>query len=272
MSFREPIDLRDESLALHDLVAGQGEDFFGEVTQFRGWTVDDVLSHLHFWNVGADLAVQDGAAFAAFYARIGEAVDNKRPLPPIERDYFGGLRGRALLDAWREQVLAMADRIVQVDPRQRVQWAGPPMSVRSSISARLMETWAHGQAIYDLLGVERIDTDRIRSIAVLGVNTFGWSFANRRLEVPVPPPRVTLTAPSGAVWSWNDENGDGSIEGRATEFCQVVSQVRNVADVSLRVVGETAHRWMEIAQCFAGPPRRPPAPGKRFRVSPGQEA
>ena len=38
------------------------------------------------------------------------------------------------------------------------------MSARSSISARLMETWAHGQAVYDRLGVVRVDTDRIRNI------------------------------------------------------------------------------------------------------------
>jgi len=266
MTFRAPFDFRDESMALFDLVAAQGDDGFDVVTQFRGWTIDDVLVHLHFWNVGADLAVQDGEAFDCFYAPMARAVEGKQPLPPLERAYFDGLRGRALLDAWRRQVTEMTERFATADPKRRVSWAGPPMSVRSSISARLMETWAHGQAVYDVLGIDRVDTDRIKSITVLGMNTFGWSFSNRKLEVPPHPPRVTLTAPSGAIWSWNESNGDGSIEGTATEFCQVIAQVRNVADVKLRVVGETAMRWMEIAQCFAGPPRRPPAPGKRFRV------
>ena len=31
-----------------------------------------------------------------------------------------------------------------------MKWFGPDMSVLSSISARLMETWAHDQAVYDL--------------------------------------------------------------------------------------------------------------------------
>jgi len=43
--------------------------------------------------------------------------------------------------------------------------------------------------------------------------------------------------------------------------------VRNVADTTLRVEGETARQWMSIAQCFAGPPETPPAPGARYRVS-----
>jgi len=55
------------------------------------------------------------------------------------------------------------------------------------------------------------------------------------------------------------------IEGSAIEFCQVVTQVRNIADTGLRVVGETAMSWMAIAQCFAGPPENPPPPGSRFR-------
>jgi hypothetical protein len=28
-------------------------------------------------------------------------------------------------------------------------------------------------------------------------------------------------------------------------------------------VGEPARRWMAFAQCFAGPPENPPAPGAR---------
>ena len=53
-------------------------------------------------------------------------------------------------------------------PKKRVQWFGPDMSVRSSITARLMETWAHSQAIYDLLGQTRTNTDRIKNIVIMG--------------------------------------------------------------------------------------------------------
>lgn len=36
------------------------------------------------------------------------------------------------------------------------------MSGRSCIPARLMDTWSHGQTIYDLLGIERQDMDRMK--------------------------------------------------------------------------------------------------------------
>jgi len=77
------------------------------------------------------------------------------------------------------------------------------------------------------------------------------------------PPYVRLTAPSGAIWEWNAPSEDNRVEGKAVEFCQVVTQVRNVADTGLVVAGGAARRWMAIAQCFAGPPENPPRPGER---------
>lgn len=74
------------------------------------------------------------------------------------------------------------------------------MSARSSITARLMESWAHAQAIFDVLGVERENGDGIKNICVLGLNTYGWTFKNRRLDAPQPVPQLRLTAPSGEVW------------------------------------------------------------------------
>ena len=43
----------------------------------------------------------------------------------------------------------------------------------------------------------------------------------------------------------------------------MVTQGRNVADTKLEVVGPVADRWMSVAQCFAGGPVDPPAPGER---------
>jgi uncharacterized protein (TIGR03084 family) len=131
-------------------------------------------------------------------------------------------------------------------------------------TARLMETWAHSHAVYDLKGVERTYHDRIRNIVAIGVKTFGWTFVNRELEVPGPPPFVRLTAPSGAIWEYNDPSDEERIEGSAVDFCLTVAQVRNVADTQLRVVGDVAKRWMSIAQCFAGAPVDPPKPGYRL--------
>jgi uncharacterized protein (TIGR03084 family) len=266
--FEQVDDFVAESEALHELLSPLQDRDFETKTQFKAYTIHDVVAHLHQWNHAADLSLRDAAAFQAFWKGIAGGIARGRTLPSLADEWLRGLRGRALLAAWRRFYLEMAERFRAADPRARVPWAGPDMSVRSSITARLMETWAHGQEVYDVLGVERVDGDRIRNIAQLGVRTFAWTFVNRGLPVPGPPPQVRLTAPSGALWEWNEPREDERVEGDATEFCQVVTQVRSLGDTKLRVTGEIAGQWMAIAQCFAGPPSDPPAPGTRFRQTP----
>jgi uncharacterized protein (TIGR03084 family) len=149
----------------------------------------------------------------------------------------------------------------------RLKWAGPDMSIRMFTTARQMETWAHGQAIYDLMRVTRAASDRLRNIAEIGVRTYGWTFANRKQPAPGPAPYVRLTGPSGAWWEWNDPTTANIVEGDALAFCQVVTQTRNIADTDLRVTGEPARAWMSVAQCFAGPPEDPPPPGARLTAA-----
>ena len=128
-----------------------------------------------------------------------------------------------------------------------------------------METWAHAQAIYDVLGAVRVDGDRIGNIVRLGVNTWGWTWKNRRMDPPGPMPQLKLTAPSGALWEYGEISESGIIEGSAKDFCRVVTQCRNIADTDLSVSGDVAKQWMAVAQCFAGPPQAPPAPKLRYR-------
>jgi uncharacterized protein (TIGR03084 family) len=262
---QEAIDFRDECDAFYALLDSLDDQDWERKTQFKQWTINDVVAHLHFGDYAAGLSLKDGAAFTAFLKEITTARAQGMRNQEFTHSWLKGAKHRSLLDRWRRFYRELAEVFFEADPKARVLWFGPSMSARSSITARLMETWAHGQAIYDLLGKTRDDTDRIKNIAVIGINTFGWSFTNRHLPVPAKQPYVRLTAPSGVLWEWHEPDRDNLIEGSGVEFCQVVTQVRNIADTRLKVVGETAAFWMSIAQCFAGPPENPPAPGSRFK-------
>ncbi|MEM7056269.1 MAG: TIGR03084 family metal-binding protein [Pseudomonadota bacterium] len=258
-------DFRDESLALHAILDPLDERHFTAPTGFKNWTINDILQHLHYFNWMAHLSLTDADAFTTEYAAMNRHSEGGNNLvKAVALRLPEGLVGRKLLDTWRDYLDPMTADFASADPKARVKWAGPDMSARSSITARLMETWAHGHEIYDLLGLERQDQDRIRNIAHLGVNTFGWTFINRGEEVPQPMPHVRLTAPSGEVWEWGEPHVDRVI-GTASDFCHVVCQTRNVADTAIRTEGPVAQRWMALAQCFAGPPRTPPAPGTRTK-------
>ncbi len=259
----EAIDFKEESDALYALMKGLDDADFNAPTQFKGWTFNDVLEHLHVWNWAANESHADEASFLAFLNDVMEAV-TKAGMKAYEHDWVGGLAGRALLEHWHAFYIGMADHFAPVDPKKRLKWAGPDMSARSSISARLMETWAHGQEVFDQLGVERVNTDRIRSIAVLGTNTFDWTYAARNETPPGPMPYVRLSAPSGAIWEFGEPSKSESVVGQAAAFCQVVTQVRNIKDTNLQVTGAMATDWMSKAQCFAGAAATPPAHGTRF--------
>jgi uncharacterized protein (TIGR03084 family) len=261
---RQAQDFYDESDALHSLIAPLSDAEYDMPTLFKGWTINMILRHLHVWNIAADLALTQPVAFAEFIANMASGIRGGL-LPEFEVKYLDGVAGQNLASEWIHQFTKMAPHFSDADPKLRVKWVGPDMSVMSSITARLMETWAHGQAIYDVLGVERIDADRIGNIVRLGVNTYGWTWKNRRMEPPGPMPHLCLTAPSGAIWEYGEPSENGLIEGSASEFCQVVTQTRNIADTALRVTGGVATQWMAVSQCFAGPPQDPPAKGVRHR-------
>ncbi len=126
-----------------------------------------------------------------------------------------------------------------------------------------METWAHGQDVWDAVRRKRPVNARLKHIAHLGVTTFGWSFVVRGQQPPGPPPFVELQGPGDAIWTWGDPSATDSIRGPALDFCLVVTQRRNPHDTQLRIAGPTASAWMQVAQCFAGEAALGPAPGVR---------
>src|SRR5262249_61910638 len=149
-------------------------------------------------------------------------------------------RGKVWLARWGQQLETLCDLLAAKDPATRLTWAGPTMAVKMFTTARQMETWAHGQEIYDVMGRERVFHDRLRNVAEIGVRTFGWTFANRKMPPPGDVPYVRLKAPSGAIWEWNAPSAENSIEGDGVAFCQVVTQTRSIGDTALRVTGDVA--------------------------------
>ncbi len=267
---QEAEDFRDESDTIAKVLASAGDADFSTITQFKKWTIEDVIGHLHVWNAAALMTLQNPDGFRSFIKGFMEQVAKGAGHIEAQNawidEHDGGLRGKALFDRYCEYYPKVAAAYDAADPEARVAWAGPDMSTQSKIIARQMETWSHGQEIFDILGKDREDGDRVRNIAHLGVTTFGWTFRNRKEEPPAPKPFVQLTAPSGSIWEWNEPQDDNLVRGSAVEFAQIVTQTRNVKDTSIETIGDIATRWMDIAQCFAGAPETPPEAGVRCKV------
>lgn len=266
--FQQVSDLREEARELDALLVTLTAEDWWQPTGFKGWAPFDVLAHLHRTDIAGLQAV---TAPDEFIARRGKPGANINTVTQ-QREHVQTRDPQVLLVDWRRTLERLMDALDAGGEKARYPWFGPDMGGRSFATARQMEIWAHGQEVFDLLRRPRTYTDRLRNIAELGVRTYGWTFANRQLTPPGPPPVVRLTAPSGAIWTWNDDpqndNSDdnsaaGLVQGAAAEFCHVVTQGRNLADTQLVVQGEAAMAWMRIAQCFAGKPSDPPAKGER---------
>jgi uncharacterized protein (TIGR03084 family) len=166
----------------------------------------------------------------------------------------------ALLEWWQE---ARAETIAGLRPRadrDRIPWVTGEMSAVSFATARLMETWAHGQDVVDAVGAVRKPSARLRHVAHIGVATRGFSYQVRGMSAPVEPVRVELYGPDGDAWSWGPKDAAARVTGLAEDFCLVVTQRRHVTDTGLRVEGAVAGEWLLIAQAFAGPPGAGRAP------------
>ena len=241
-------DLHAEHLELDALVADLGEADWSLATPSAGWSIRDQISHLWFFDQRAALALRDPDEFAADMQRLFAAGGTQASVEPGR-----AISGDELLTAWRtdrDDLVALAQT---VDPSSRVPWYGPAMAARSFVTARLMETWAHGQDVADALGRTRGSTARLKHVAHIGVRARPFSYLINGVDLPTAPVYVALTAPDGSLWEWGEPAVD-RVTGDALDFCLVVTQRRHLLDTGLTVEGAAATEWISIAQAFAGDP------------------
>ncbi len=251
--------LREECEELEVLLKGLSDADWDLVTDYKEWTVADQVMHLHQVDMWGIRAVTDPAGWPDYVKSVRVYQAEGKTHYDVARELFGAMPRAELLALWSNGWRELIGKLEQVVGDDKLPWFGPPMRPDSFAGARQMETWAHSQRIWDVLGRTRTPTERVKGICELGVRTQGWTFANRKLERP-PVARVELTSPRGEQWVWNPD-AEGLIKGAALDFALVVVQSRNVADTGLICEGDNAKAWMAIAQAYAGVPADPPKPG-----------
>jgi uncharacterized protein (TIGR03084 family) len=242
---------------LADLRASQWE----ALTPAAGWTIRDQVTHLAYFDDATLLAIEDAASF----------VTQREDLLAMGDDFADHVAGRyrelpaeSCLEWFTRSRRRLLAAYLVTDPLRRIPWYGPDMGLASSVTGRLMETWAHGQDIVDTVGRVRPPTERLRSIADLGVRTLGFSFHLNGRPPPTVPVRVELIAPDHRLWVWGPDDAVNRVTGSAVDFCLAVTQRRHLSDTNLTVTGPVATEWMSFAQAYAGGvgPGRPA--GQRF--------
>ena len=244
-------DVRAESAVTRGLISGLDDAGWHTPTPAAGWDITDQVSHLAYFDEMTVTSAVDPEAFIAerIAAEAAGGID-----PDTIAARFHDLSGARMLDWFDSARHELLSTFVTIDPAARLPWFGPAMSAASSLTARLMETWAHTQDIADALGVTREPTGRLRHVAHIGIGARAYSYAVRGQPLPSVPVRVELVPPSAGVaaWTWGPADAKDRITGPALDFCLLVTQRRHRDDVALDIEGPAAAEWMAIAQAFAG--------------------
>ena len=241
-------DLVAEQRYLDAQLADLPDEAWQNDTPCRGWMVRDVISHLAEVDESAA-----GVATGALQSMSGgeRSEDGTRS---VLQDSSRHMTRTQLVDWWRAARDRMEVALRSRDGRDRLPWAGPPMSARSFATARLMECWSHGLDALDGAGIEAIHSDRLQHIAHLGFITRNFAYRTRGLEPNDEPLRVELTLPSGAGWLRGDDDAVNVISGSAVDFCRVATQRIHYKDTGLSYTPGAAEEFLQVAQAFAGPP------------------
>ncbi|HEX6354008.1 TIGR03084 family metal-binding protein [Actinophytocola sp.] len=244
-------DLRAEGDEIDALVQDLPADEWSRPTPAAGWTIAHQVAHLGWTDERALLAATAPDEFRAEFKRyaategLNDVVDKEAARLATRPD---------LLSWWRAGREELATALLELPAGTQLPWYGPPMSAASMATARLMETWAHGQDVADALGVRRTPTPRLRHVAHIGVRARNFAYLNHGLRVPGEQFRVELMGLDGELWTWGPEDATQRVTGPALEFCLLVTQRVHRADTALVAVGRDANEWLDIAQAFAGPP------------------
>ncbi len=256
-------DLSAQYQAFDDLVAPLDRRGWTRKTMFYDWTVFDQVAHITFFDHESVLATEAPDQFLERSKGIMAILKSGKSMRAYTNDLLGIEEPEHLLEFWRQIRHRLLSLLEKNELKDRIIWYGPDMSARSFATARLMETWAHSQDVFDLMGQKRVNGRELYHIAHLGVTTFSWSFKIKKLTPPDTGPRVELEGPSGERWDWGEPDAKDRVTGSVQDFCQVITQRRNVKDTGLKCFGEHAKKWMTIAQAFAGVAQSAPDPGVR---------
>ncbi|MFF2519898.1 TIGR03084 family metal-binding protein [Streptomyces sp. NPDC058086] len=216
-------------------------------TPAPGWTVAHQIAHLAWADANALSALRTPDTFGAELGRAeaeGSGYADKAAAA-------GAAKPRSvLLDEWRAGRAELAAALRDTPWDHAFPWYMSKVTPALMAPLRLMETWAHGQDVFDAVGVAHRPTDRLQHVASLGVLGRALSFAAVGLPEPADPFRVELTAPDGRTWVWGPEAAAQRVQGGAIDFCLCVTRRRPWSETNMTATGEDAQKWLEVARVF----------------------
>ena len=128
-------DLQAESDELTRRLQGLDGNRWALETPARGWSIQDQVSHLAFFDDAAVLALTRPDEFGTQAAAL---IAGGMDFPDRLAEQYRSLAPMASLQWFREARRTLLATLGTDDPKRRIPWFGPDMSVASCATARLM--------------------------------------------------------------------------------------------------------------------------------------
>ncbi len=238
--------LAEEQAELEKVLQGRSDEEWLTPTPAVGWDVRDQVSHLaDTEEIAYDTSTGGPRQLNA------EALSFTSPDAFTESGCDKGrkMKGPEVLEWWVRGAARTRGTLAHKDPKERIPW-GLGMAARSFVSARLMETWAHGLDVRAALGEPPNITPRLRDVAWLIFRALPYGFSHAKREMPIGTLRMELDF-NGERWDFGPDQADSLITGDAGEFCRVGVQRMKLADATtLKAEGNLAEQALQVARAF----------------------
>ena len=240
-------DLAAEQQSIVDAVTSITEDEWLSPTESWGWDVRDTISHLADTD---DIAVATCVGGLRSLGSLIEGCVSPEDLTLLGVMIGRKMPGRDVLQWWERARTREQDALRDLDPNTRVPW-GLGMRPPSFVTARMMETWAHGLDVRSALGIPDVDTDRLAHVAWLAVRALPYAYMVAGIDMPTTPLHIELTLPSGKEWVHGPSDAPDCISGPAGQFCRVFVQRMRASDASeLKADGIGAALALSVARAY----------------------
>jgi len=240
--------LAREQTGLQTELGNLATDDWFRPTPAKGWDVRDTVAHLaDIDEIAIDTCTAGPRPLNDFAAQFAS---------PEDTTLWGVLRGRRrsgreVLTWWEDTSSRERDVLARVDAAMRIPW-GIGMRRPSLVTARLMETWAHGLDVREAVGLPVVDSDRLRHVAWLGYRALPYAFSFAGRERPPGELRVEVTSPSGdEIWEYGPADAPNRITGPAGELCRLFAhRISRDEARGLAAEGDGAVAALEVARAF----------------------
>lgn len=249
------VALAEVGARLDELVEQAGPESWTAPTPAPGWDIRTQIAHLAWTDEVSLAAIVDPDAFAT----VAEtATADPTGFVDAAAEKVAADDRDEILSRWRSARAELGRALAAADPGEPLPWFGPPMRPKSMVTARIMETWAHGTDVADALGITVDDDPAFRGaephVARIGYKTRGFAYTMNGLEPPTSDIRVELTAADGRAHEFGPADAEQTVTGSLRDFCLLVTQRVHRADTDLVAGGGDAATWLDLAQAFAGLP------------------